>query len=208
MSPGSPARFVSTAMCGDNERAAVDRFRIDADGWLWPATHSPSPNCNERPAGSAVELLVIHNISLPAGCFGGGNIEALFGNRLDCTAHPDFADLVGLEVSAHLLIDRTGAVTQFVAFDRRAWHAGRSRFEGRENCNDFSIGIELEGTDTLPYADAQYATLAAVTRALRGRYPALDARRIVGHSDIAPDRKTDPGPAFDWPRFHRLLGDE
>lgn len=182
-------------------------LRIDADGWLWPATHLPSPNCNERPAGGGIDLLVIHNISLPAGCFGGGHVEALFTNCLDCRAHPDFADLAGLEVSAHLLVDRAGAITQFVSFDRRAWHAGRSCFEGRENCNDFSIGIELEGTDTLPYAPAQYVALAAVTRVLCGRYPALTPARIVGHSDIAPQRKTDPGPAFDWDHYRRLLSD-
>lgn len=192
----------------DNERpAAADAYRIDDAGWLWPATHRPSPNCNERPPGCAVDLLVIHNISLPAGQFGGGHVEALFANRLDCGAHPDFAGLVGLEVSAHLLVDRAGAVTQFVPFGRRAWHAGRSRWAGRDNCNDFSIGIEVEGTDTLPYTDRQYAALAAVTRELRRRYPALGADRLVGHCDIAPDRKTDPGPAFDWTRLRRLLGD-
>lgn len=187
--------------------SAPSPYRIDADGWLRPAAHVPSPNCNERPPGCDVELLVIHNISLPAGCFGGGNIEALFTNRLDCGAHAGFAELVGLEVSAHLLIDRDGAVTQFVSFDRRAWHAGRSRFEGRENCNDFSIGIELEGTDTLPYTAAQYDALVAVTKVLCGRYAALGTRRIVGHSDIAPERKTDPGPAFDWTRYRRALGE-
>jgi AmpD protein len=178
---------------------------IDATGWLQSAAHCPSPNCNERPAGTGVELLVVHNISLPAGCFGGGYIEALFTNRLDCGADPSFAELAGLEVSAHLLIDRAGAVTQFVGFDQRAWHAGKSRFAERENCNDFSIGIELEGTDLLPYTDAQYAVLAAVTRLLMRRYPALESRRIVGHSDIAPGRKTDPGPAFEWARLRRLL---
>jgi AmpD protein len=181
-------------------------WTIDAGGWLRPALHAPSPNHNERPAGASVELLVIHNISLPAGCFGGGHIEALFTNSLDCAAHPAFAELAGLEVSAHLLIDRDGRVTQFVGFDRRAWHAGRSRFGERENCNDFSVGIELEGTDTLPYADAQYDVLAAVTRVLLQRYPGLGADRIVGHSDIAPGRKTDPGPAFDWARLRHLLG--
>lgn len=181
------------------------QYRIDADGWLRPATLCPSPNCNERPAGCAIELLVIHNISLPAGRFGGGYIEALFTNCLDCGAASGFADLAGLEVSAHLLIDRFGVATQFVAFDRRAWHAGKSQFAGRENCNDFSIGIELEGADTLPYTDAQYATLAAVTHTLRDRYPALGPQRIVGHSAIAPGRKTDPGPAFDWARLQQLL---
>jgi AmpD protein len=190
-----------------NERAGAAAYSIDAAGWLQPARHCPSANCNERPPGSVVELLVVHNISLPAGLFGGGYIEALFTNRLDCAADPSFGELAGLEVSAHLLIDRAGVVTQFVGFDQRAWHAGKSRFEGRENCNDFSIGIELEGTDLLPYTDAQYAALAAVTRLLLQRYPALAPRRIVGHSDIAPDRKTDPGPAFDWARLRRQLHD-
>lgn len=165
----------------------------------------PSPNCNARPAGE-ISLLVIHNISLPPGRFGGGYIEALFSNQLDPAAHPFFAEIAGLEVSAHLLIDRQGQMTQFVPFDRRAWHAGRSCYRGRQACNDFSIGIELEGTDDTPYTDAQYRTLTAVTRALLACYPALDVGRIVGHSDIAPGRKTDPGPAFDWPRFLQAVG--
>lgn len=195
----------------DNERVAAgdcadaSAWSIDSAGWLLPAAHCRSRNCNERPAGASVELLVVHNISLPAGHFGGGYIEALFTNCLDCAADPSFAELAGLEVSAHLLIDRAGAITQFVGFDQRAWHAGKSRFEERENCNDFSIGIELEGTDLLPYTGAQYTVLAAVTRLLMQRYPALEPRRIVGHSDIAPGRKTDPGPAFDWARLRRLL---
>ncbi|MBR9829146.1 MAG: 1,6-anhydro-N-acetylmuramyl-L-alanine amidase AmpD [Oceanospirillales bacterium] len=165
----------------------------------------PSPNCNDRPAGE-VSLLVIHNISLPPGQFGGGHIEALFTNRLDATAHPYFARIAALEVSAHLLIERTGAMIQFVPFDRRAWHAGQSCFEGREACNDFSIGIELEGADDIAYTDAQYAALSAVTDALLQTYPQLSRERITGHSDIAPGRKTDPGPAFDWERFLDTLG--
>ncbi|HSB96926.1 MAG TPA: 1,6-anhydro-N-acetylmuramyl-L-alanine amidase AmpD [Spongiibacteraceae bacterium] len=180
-------------------------YRIDPHGWLQPAKCCPSENFNQRPADAHIELLVIHNISLPAGCFGNGYIEALFTNRLDCSIDPSFEDLSGLQVSAHLLIDRCGAITQFVSFDARAWHAGQSRFGGRDNCNDFSIGIELEGTDTLPYADAQYASLAAVAQVLCGRYPGIVPQRIVGHSDIAPGRKSDPGPAFDWPRFRRML---
>lgn len=191
-----------------NERtgqAATAGACIDAAGWLRSAAHRPSPNHNERPSGSRIELLVVHNISLPAGRFGGGYIEALFTNRLDVEADPSFAELAGLEVSAHLLIDRAGAVTQFVGFDQRAWHAGKSSFAGCENCNDFSIGIELEGTDLLPYTDAQYAVLAAVIRLLMLRYPALEPQRIVGHSDVAPGRKTDPGPAFDWARLRGLL---
>jgi AmpD protein len=175
-------------------------YHIDADGWLRPARRCPSPNFNQRPPGCAVDLLVIHNISLPPGRFGGGFIEALFTNCLDCRAHSSFAELEGLRVSAHLLIDRDGAVTQFVALHERAWHAGQSSFAGRDNCNDFSIGIELEGSDDIPYTDAQYRQLAAVIAALRRRYPEIVPQRIVGHSDIAPGRKTDPGPAFDWRR--------
>ena len=148
---------------------------------------------------------MIHNISLPAGCFGTGHVEALFCNALDCAAHPDFAELEGLTVSSHFLIGRDGSLVQFVSCDRRAWHAGVSIWCDRENCNDFSIGIELEGTDRQPYEDAQYRELVALTRRLRRRYPSLAAGAIVGHSDIAPGRKTDPGPAFDWARFRSLL---
>lgn len=180
-------------------------FTIDAAGWLLPAAHCPSPNCNERPAGTVIDLLVIHNISLPPGEFGGGHVGALFSNMLDCDAHPAFADLRELQVSAHLLIERDGAITQFVPFAQRAWHAGVSLFDGRANCNDFSIGIELEGTDTQPYEPVQYARLVAITRVLMAAFPALTTDRIVGHSDIAPLRKTDPGPAFDWTLFRQLL---
>lgn len=176
-------------------------YCIDSAGWLQRVRHCPSPNFNQRPAGQRIDLLVIHNISLPPGEFGGGYVEQLFMNQLDCAAHPAFADLRDLRVSAHLFIDRRGHATQFVSFDQRAWHAGQSQFGGRDNCNDFSIGIELEGTDTLPYTDLQYHNLRALTRALRAHYPALQADRIVGHCDIAPERKTDPGPAFDWIRF-------
>lgn len=165
----------------------------------------PSPNCNERPEGE-VSLLVVHNISLPPGQFGGGHIAELFTNRLDPNGHPFFREIAGLEVSAHLLIERDGCLTQFVPFDRRAWHAGKSCFDGREACNDFSIGIELEGTDDTPYTDAQYQALIAVTQALLQAYPKLSRERITGHSDIAPGRKTDPGPAFDWARFLAALG--
>jgi AmpD protein len=175
------------------------------DGWLLGVRHLPSPNCNDRPAGTCIDLLVIHNISLPPGEFGGGSVEQLFCNTLDCSSHPWFAQLLGLRVSAHLLIDRHGEPTQFVPFHRRAWHAGVSRHGEREGCNDFSIGIELEGTDTLPYTDAQYACLVALTRTLLREYPGLRAERIVGHSDISPGRKTDPGEAFDWERYLRAL---
>jgi N-acetyl-anhydromuramoyl-L-alanine amidase len=177
-------------------------------GWLRDARHLPSPNANERPAGVAVELLVIHNISLPPGEFGGGHVEQLFLNTLDCDAHPWFDRLRGLRVSAHLLIERSGELTQFVSFEQRAWHAGVSVFEGREACNDFSIGIELEGTDETPYTAAQYDRLLAVTRALMQSYRGIAPGRIVGHCDIAPGRKTDPGPTFDWGRFRAALTDD
>ncbi len=175
------------------------------DGWLSGAHRLPSPNTNERPSGCEIDLLVIHNISLPPGEFGGGWVERLFCNTLDCSAHPWFGQLQGLEVSAHLLIARGGAITQFVPFHVRAWHAGASVFEGRANCNDFSIGIELEGTDDSPFTDAQYASLTGVTRTLMQEYRGISLARIVGHADIAPGRKTDPGPAFDWQRYRAGL---
>jgi AmpD protein len=177
----------------------IEQHRIKGARFL------PSPNCNARPEDE-ISLLVIHNISLPPGQFGGGHVAELFTNRLDPNGHPFFAEIEGLEVSAHLLIERDGRMTQFVPFDRRAWHAGRSCFQGREACNDFSIGIELEGTDDCPYTDAQYECLIAVTQALLTTYPQLGSETITGHSDIAPGRKTDPGPAFDWARFLAALG--
>ena len=164
-----------------------------------------SPNCNERPAETDIDLLVIHNISLPPGQFGGPYVRQFFQNNLDVNADPYFEQIKDLQVSAHLLIDRRGLVTQFVPFDKRAWHAGVSCYEGREQCNDFSIGIELEGTDELPYSDDQYLSLVAVTQALMSHYPALTTEKIVGHCDIAPGRKTDPGLAFDWCRFREML---
>ena len=176
-----------------------------AAGWLTQARRVRSPNFEPRPAGCEPDLLVIHNISLPPGCYGGDCIEQLFTNCLDWDGHPYFGRIRGLEVSAHLLIRRTGEVLQFVDLLHRAWHAGESCFEGRENCNDFSVGLELEGTDDDPYTDAQYSVLAAVTRILQGRFPAITPNRIVGHSDIAPGRKTDPGPAFDWRRYRASL---
>lgn len=160
-----------------------------------------SPNCSERPLGVEIELLVIHNISLPPGRYGQGHIEALFSNQLDCAADPYFEEIAHLQVSAHLLIDRLGEVTQFVPFDRKAWHAGRSEFDGREQCNDFSIGIELEGTDTEAFTSVQYERLIQISRELMAQYPLITLERIVGHSDIAPGRKSDPGPYFDWARF-------
>jgi len=181
-------------------------LRLDRHGWLRPdceASHVLSPNHDERPADTQVSLLVLHNISLPPGEFGGPHIIRLFTNSLDYTAHPHLEHLRGLKVSAHFLIRRDGAIVQFVPTRKRAWHAGASRHAGRERCNDFSIGIELEGTDTLPYTDAQYDTLAALTRLLRNLHP-LSAVR--GHEHIAPGRKTDPGPAFDWLRYARQAG--
>jgi AmpD protein len=175
------------------------------DGWLQQARRAPSPNCGPRPMSCDPELLVIHNISLPPHCYGGDCIERFFTNRLDWDEHPYFQEIRGVEVSAHLLIKRTGELLQFVNFGERAWHAGQSCYQGRDNCNDFSIGIELEGSDDESYTDAQYAALSAVTALLMQHYPAIDTHRIVGHSDIAPGRKTDPGPAFDWARYRRLL---
>ncbi len=175
-------------------------------GWLDGAVRRPSPNQDARPDPADVSLLVIHGISLPPGEFGGPWIDALFDNRLDLAAHPYFAQLAGLVVSAHVLIRRDGEVVQYVPFDARAWHAGASCFAGRERCNDYSIGVELEGTDDQPYAEAQYDALAAVAHAVMEAYPAITAGRIAGHSDIAPGRKTDPGPAFDWARFRASIG--
>lgn len=178
---------------------------ISATGWLQPAVHVESPNFNQRPHNVAVDLLVVHNISLPPGQFGGGFIEQFFCNQLDCSAHEYFTQIQHLQVSAHCLIDRDGVVSQFVSFDDRAWHAGQSEFEGRANCNDFSVGIELEGTDESPYTELQYQTLTTISHLLMLRYPQLTPARVVGHCDIAPTRKTDPGPAFDWVKFRRLL---
>ncbi len=178
---------------------------ITAQGWMAGARRVPSPNAEPRPADCEPDLLVIHNISLPPGEYGGGFIEALFCNCLDWDAHPYFDEIRGLRVSAHLLIRRDGEAVQFVSFNDRAWHAGQSCYDGRDNCNDFSIGIELEGTDEDPYTDAQYAMLQTVTCALLSAYPDLTPERIAGHADIAPGRKTDPGPAFDWRRYRASL---
>ncbi len=181
-------------------------FQVDAgSGLLLGAAQVASPNCDGRPAGIEADLIVVHGISLPPGEFGGPWIGRLFTNTLPADAHPYFADVCTLRVSSHLVVFRDGAVTQYVRFAERAWHAGRSSFNGREACNDFSIGIELEGTDTLPYEDAQYRVLAKIVAALCAAYPRLSTDRVVGHSDIAPGRKTDPGPAFDWPRARRLI---
>ena len=174
-------------------------------GLLAVARQVPSPNCDARPPGTTPDLVVVHGISLPPGEFGGPWIDQLFTNSLPRTAHPYFESIADLHVSSHLLIRRDGEVVQYVPFDRRAWHAGTSAWQGRERCNDFSIGIELEGTDGDPYESAQYAMLARVIAALCRAYPTLGPDRIAGHSDIAPGRKTDPGPAFDWPRLRALV---
>lgn len=178
---------------------------MDASGWLVgdlaEVRRVPSPNFEPRPAGMAVELLVIHNISLPPDQFGGPGVEQLFTNTLDPAEHPYYAEIQGMKVSAHFFIRRDGSLIQFVSCLDRAWHAGASQWQGRERCNDFSIGIELEGCDSQPFEDAQYATLARLSAALHGAYP---LRATVGHSDIAPGRKTDPGPCFDWSRLSRI----
>jgi AmpD protein len=175
-------------------------LQIDAGGRVLAAAQVPSPNFDQRPAGVDVSLIVVHGISLPPGRFGGKAISRLFTNRLNPASHPYFASVAGIRVSAHFLIRRDGALQQFVDCSARAWHAGASAFDGRSNCNDFSIGIELEGTDERPYTSNQYRMLSRLIAALRARYPIRD---VAGHSDIAPGRKTDPGPAFDWRRVRR-----
>jgi N-acetyl-anhydromuramoyl-L-alanine amidase len=176
--------------------------KVDVQGgWLEGARRVLSPHCDERPAESLPELVVIHAISLPPGEFGGRWIDDLFTRRLDPDAHPYFREIAHLEVSAHLLIRRDGALVQYVPFHLRAWHAGASCWQGRECCNDFSIGIELEGCDEQPFEQLQYDRLALVIRALRDAYPSILPHALAGHSDIAPGRKTDPGPCFRWDRL-------
>ncbi len=189
------------------EVLSTGEFSVDvAKGLVSPAKFVPSPNSDARPADTVIDLLVIHGISLPPGAFGSDAIEAFFTNTLDWSAHAYFEEIRGMEVSSHVLVRRDGAVVQFVPFTARAWHAGASSFHGREGCNDFSIGIELEGADDTPYDDRQYSALTALVSALMTAYPDIDGRRITGHSDIAPGRKTDPGPAFDWLRLYDALG--
>jgi AmpD protein len=183
-------------------RPAQSFGAIDEAGWLAGAQRRPSPNCDERPEGESVTLVVVHAISLPPCEFGGPWIEDLFLNRLDPGAHPYFAEIHQMRVSAHFLIRREGTLMQFVATARRAWHAGVSSWSGRSRCNDFSVGIELEGCDRLGFEPVQYEVLSDLCIALKARYPIAD---IVGHEDIAPGRKTDPGPFFDWPRLARRL---
>ncbi|WP_459615826.1 1,6-anhydro-N-acetylmuramyl-L-alanine amidase AmpD [Bordetella sp. 2513F-2] len=184
----------------------MQQLHLDRHGWLVPGPAAgllPSPNVDQRPPGTQVSLLVLHNISLPPGRFEGPCVADLFLNRLDYGAHPWLERLRGLRVSAHFFIRRDGRILQFASTEARAWHAGVSQFEGRERCNDYSIGIELEGADTVPYTDRQYQVLARLARVLRARYPLAHVR---GHQHIAPGRKTDPGPAFHWARFGRESG--
>ena len=173
--------------------------------WLTDITRMPTPNFDDRSGPEDISLLVIHCISLPPGEFGNHYIDQLFCNQLDPDEHPYFKDVYQLKVSAHLLIQRDGSCVQYVPFDKRAWHAGKSAYEGREQCNDFSIGIELEGTEYIDYTDRQYEQLAAVIRVLLEAYPKLSTQRMTGHSEIAPGRKTDPGASFDWQRLLGLL---
>lgn len=175
---------------------------VDSAGRVDAARYVASPNCDDRPPGEAVTLLVIHSISLPPGEFGGDGVVRLFTNEIDCAAHPYYRTLAGVRVSAHFLIRRSGELLQFVPCAMRAWHAGASAWRGRSCCNDFSIGVELEGADDVPYAESQYRVLAELTRALQSAYPITD---IAGHCDIAPERKTDPGPSFDWARFRSSI---
>jgi AmpD protein len=181
-------------------------LKVDlATGLLAGARQVLSPHFDARPAESAPALIVVHGISLPPDEFGGPAIDQLFTGTLDWNAHPYFKQIEGLRASAHLLIRRDGAISQYVPFSARAWHAGASSYLGRANCNDFSIGIELEGADTTPYAAAQYEALTEVLAALLTAYPSLSSEHIAGHSDIAPGRKTDPGPAFEWGRLRAQL---
>ena len=173
-------------------------MKMSAHGWFSGLRRIASPNCDSRPPGTVIDMLVIHNISLPPGEFGGHAIAQLFTNALDTQTHPYYAQLKGLKVSAHFLIRRAGEIIQFVPCGKRAWHAGVSTWQGRASCNDFSLGVELEGDDAIPYSDQQYAALLRLTRRLKRAYP---IRHIVGHSNIAPGRKTDPGSSFDWQRY-------
>ena len=177
-------------------------MKLGADGRVSPCRQVESPNQDERPAGEAVTLVVVHSISLPPGEYGGEAIEQLFTNRLDPGAHPYFREIAELRVSSHFLVRRDGELVQFVPVARRAWHAGASSWRGRSRCNDFSIGVELEGIDEAAFADAQYLRLAELVRCLKA---ALSLREIAAHSDVAPGRKTDPGPGFDWPRLFAAL---
>jgi N-acetyl-anhydromuramoyl-L-alanine amidase len=192
-----------TQVCERDEAGAEVSapLHVAADGWVEGVAHVGSPHFDARPPDSAVDLLVIHNISLPPGEFGGGYVQRLFAGTLPAGVHPFLDQLAGVKVSAHFLIERDGQITQFVSCAARAWHAGASAFRGRRRCNDFSIGIELEGTDFTPFAQAQYDALAQLVPALAASFPLAHA---CGHSEIAIDRKTDPGPFFDWARVPAL----
>lgn len=186
--------------------SAAPRLEVHVPTGLLPGVRQVlSPHRDARPAGMATDLVILHGISLPPGEFGGPAIEQLFTGNLPAGGHPYFAQIAGLRVSAHVLVRRDGELVQCVPFGARAWHAGASSYQGRAACNDFSIGIELEGTDDGPYTEAQYQRAAGLVRALCAAYPALSPARVVGHSDVAPGRKTDPGAAFDWPRLRALL---
>ena len=178
---------------------------IDEKGWLREAACHPSPNFDQRPDRDDINLLVIHNISLPPEQFGGPWISDFFCNRLDPTQHPYFAEIANLKVSSHILIRRDGQPVQFVSFFDRAWHAGVSSFQGRDKCNDYSIGIELEGSDNQPFTEQQYQSLASITEKLMRLFPGITPDRVTGHCDISPGRKTDPGPCFDWHHYKKLI---
>ncbi len=179
-----------------------------ADGWLRGVRQVRSPNADSRPAGVEIDLIVVHGISLPPGEFGGSAIDDLFCNCLEPTAHPYYRDIAAIRVSSHALIARDGRITQYVPFHKRAWHAGQSSYQGRDACNDFSVGIELEGCDDIAYAEPQYQALAQLVKSLRREYPSLIHAPVVGHEHIAPGRKTDPGPAFNWQRLTAMIGAE
>lgn len=180
-------------------------YFINADGWCDGAFRYDSPHSNARPADAAIELLVVHNISLPAGRFGGHHVSDLFTGRVDYNADPSLADLRNVQVSAHFFVRRDGRLVQYVSCNDRAWHAGVSQFQGRANCNDFSIGVEMEGTDNVAFTSVQYEVLAQLAQALQNRYP---LRWVTGHEHVAPGRKTDPGPCFDWTQFDALLKEQ
>lgn len=189
------------------QQSGVVAVTADPRHWLDRVRRVQSSNADGRPDGASIELIVLHGISLPPGQFGGRFVEDLFLNRLDIAAHPSFSSLADVRVSAHVFINRRGGITQFVPFDRRAWHAGASKWRGRVRCNDFSIGIELEGADDRPYTSSQYTALNRTLKALFVRYPELGRDTVVGHSEISPGRKTDPGAFFDWKRLYKSLGD-
>ena len=188
-----------------NDQGLMSLTLDENNHWLEAVRRVESPNCDERPGDCPVQLIVMHGISLPPNEYGGPYIDQLFTNTLNKDEHPYFAEIIDLRVSAHVMINRQGEITQYVPFNKRAWHAGKSLFNGRENCNDFSIGIEMEGCDDSPYEEAQYQQAAELIRLLRQIWPDLTHDQIKGHADIAPGRKTDPGEAFNWEYFYSLL---